>query len=83
MALRRAELEQEHVGVLVDTADTYSDGASEAVLGDWMRHRKNRDQIVVSTKCGNHPSFEGLSATTVAAAAEASPALPTQSTITS
>lgn len=59
-------------GVLVDTADTYSDGASEAILGDWMRDRKNRDQVVVSTKCGNHPAFEGLSATTVAAAAEES-----------
>jgi aryl-alcohol dehydrogenase-like predicted oxidoreductase len=59
-------------GVLVDTADTYSDGASEAILGAWMRDRKNRDQVVVSTKGGNHPSFEGLSATTVAAAVEAS-----------
>ena len=59
-------------GVLVDTADTYSDGASEAILGDWMRDRKNRDQVVVSTKCGNHPAFEGLSATTVTAAAEES-----------
>ena len=59
-------------GVLVDTADTYSDGASEAILGDWMRDRKNRDQVVVSTKGGNHPAFEGLSATTVTAAAEES-----------
>jgi aryl-alcohol dehydrogenase (NADP+) len=59
-------------GVLVDTADTYSDGASETILGDWMRERRNRDQVVVSTKGGNHPSFEGLSATTVAAAVEAS-----------
>ncbi len=59
-------------GVLVDTADTYSDGASEAILGAWMRDRKNRDQVVVSTKGGNHPAFEGLSATTVAAAAEES-----------
>ncbi|QNN54873.1 aldo/keto reductase [Nocardioides mesophilus] len=59
-------------GVLVDTADTYSDGASEAILGDWMRDRNNRDQMVVSTKGGNHPAFEGLSATTVAAAAEES-----------
>lgn len=59
-------------GVLIDTADTYSDGASEAILGDWMRERKNRDQVVVSTKGGNHPAFEGLSATTVTAAADES-----------
>jgi aryl-alcohol dehydrogenase-like predicted oxidoreductase len=59
-------------GVLVDTADTYSGGASEAILGAWMRDRKNRDQVVVSTKGGNHPSFQGLSATAVAAAVEES-----------
>jgi aryl-alcohol dehydrogenase (NADP+) len=59
-------------GVLVDTADTYSDGASEGILGDWMRARKNRDEVVVSTKGGNHPALEGLSATTVTAAADES-----------
>ena len=59
-------------GVLVDTADTYSDGASEVILGDWMRGRNNRAEVVVTTKCGNHPPLEGLSATTVAAAAEES-----------
>jgi aryl-alcohol dehydrogenase (NADP+) len=59
-------------GTLVDTADTYSDGASEAILGDWMRRRANRDQLVVATKVGNHPRFDGLSSTTVTAAVEES-----------
>lgn len=59
-------------GVLVDTADTYSDGASETILGNWLRQRSNRDQVVVSTKVGNHPRFAGLSATTVTAALEES-----------
>jgi aryl-alcohol dehydrogenase-like predicted oxidoreductase len=59
-------------GALVDTADTYSDGASETILGNWLRQRSNRDQVVVSTKVGNHPRFEGLSATTVTAALEES-----------
>ncbi|WP_341925237.1 aldo/keto reductase [Nocardioides psychrotolerans] len=59
-------------GVLVDTADTYSDGASEVILGDWMRARNNRAQVVVTTKCGNLPPFDGLSASQVAAAAEES-----------
>jgi aryl-alcohol dehydrogenase-like predicted oxidoreductase len=43
----------------VDTADVYSKwmpghtgGESEIVLGEWMKQRKNRDQIVVATKVG-------------------------------
>ena len=43
----------------VDTADVYSrwvpghcGGESEIVLGEWMRQRKNREQIVVATKVG-------------------------------
>ncbi len=59
-------------GALVDTADTYSDGASETILGNWLRQRNNRDQVIVSTKVGNHPRFTGLSATTVTAALEES-----------
>ncbi len=59
-------------GALVDTADTYSDGAAESILGDWMRGRGNRDRMIVATKCGNHPDFDGLAATTVTAAAEQS-----------
>ena len=59
-------------GALVDTADTYSDGESEVILGDWLRQRKNRDRVVLSTKCGNHPSFDGLSAATVTGAVEES-----------
>jgi aryl-alcohol dehydrogenase (NADP+) len=59
-------------GVLVDTADTYSDGASETILGAWMQARKNRDQVLVSTKGGNHPDFEGLSPRAVVGAVEAS-----------
>ena len=59
-------------GTLVDTADTYSDGTSEEIVGAWMRGRGNRDRVMVSTKVGNHPRFEGLSAATVTGAVEAS-----------
>lgn len=59
-------------GTLVDTADTYSDGAAESILGTWMRLRGNRDQMVVATKVGNHPRFDGLSAPVVTAAVEES-----------
>lgn len=37
-------------GNLIDTAETYSDGASEALVGAYMAERGLRDQIVLSTK---------------------------------
>ncbi|GAA1850129.1 aldo/keto reductase [Pseudonocardia ailaonensis] len=66
-------------GNLVDTADSYSawapgnsGGESETILGEWMRRRGNRADIVVVTKVAAHPDFPGLSAANVAAAADAS-----------
>ena len=35
---------------LFDTAEAYSGGASETVLGDWIAQRKVRDRIVLATK---------------------------------
>ncbi|MCB1064891.1 MAG: aldo/keto reductase [Verrucomicrobiae bacterium] len=35
---------------LLDTAAAYHAGASESVLGDWMRSRGCRDEVVVATK---------------------------------
>jgi len=57
-------------GALVDTADTY--GASETIIGSWMRERGNRDRMIISTKGGNHSDFDGLSRETVTGALEAS-----------
>lgn len=44
----------------IDTADTYSwwvpgntGGESETIIGKWMAERKNRDQIILSTKTGS------------------------------
>lgn len=44
----------------IDTADTYSwwadgnkGGESEAIIGDWFAERKNRDNIILSTKVGS------------------------------
>ncbi len=34
----------------LDTANVYSTGASESVVGRWMKQRKNRRQIVLATK---------------------------------
>lgn len=34
-----------------DSARGY--GLSESVLGRWVKHRKNREDVVILTKCGN------------------------------
>lgn len=39
-------------GNFVDTADVYSGGESERMLGRFLRERGNRDQMVVATKAG-------------------------------
>ncbi|RZM27372.1 MAG: aldo/keto reductase [Pedobacter sp.] len=43
----------------IDTADSYSKwapgnkgGESESIIGNWMRQKKNRDQLVIATKVG-------------------------------
>lgn len=66
-------------GNFIDTADAYSawvpgnsGGESETIIGEWLAARKNRDGLVIATKVSQHPQFSGLSAATVAAAADAS-----------
>jgi aryl-alcohol dehydrogenase-like predicted oxidoreductase len=55
-------------GNFIDTADEYSDwvpgnsgGESETIIGEWMRQRGNRDQIVLVSKVGLHHLRRGLS----------------------
>jgi aryl-alcohol dehydrogenase (NADP+) len=64
-------------GNFVDTADAYSrwkpgnvGGESEQIIGDWMRTRGNRSSVVIATKVGKLAPLEGLSASTIATAAE-------------
>jgi aryl-alcohol dehydrogenase-like predicted oxidoreductase len=66
-------------GNFLDTADGYaswvpgnSGGESETIIGRWMTARGNRDDLVVATKVGQGPGVEGLSASTIRRAAEAS-----------
>ncbi|MFD4393873.1 aldo/keto reductase [Kitasatospora sp. NPDC058478] len=66
-------------GNFVDTADVYSawapgntGGESETVLGNWLRSRGNRDDVVIATKVGMHPEADGLGAANIKAAAEGS-----------
>src|SRR3954451_5894510 len=54
-------------GNFIDTADTYmrpNMGISEAIIGEWMTSRGNRDSLVIATKVG---SDGGLGAAKIAA----------------
>ncbi|MCL4466031.1 MAG: aldo/keto reductase [Chloroflexi bacterium] len=63
-------------GNFVDTADAYSLGGSEALLGRYFKERGGRDRIVLATKVyqqmGPGPNEGGLSRIHVLRAAEAS-----------
>jgi aryl-alcohol dehydrogenase-like predicted oxidoreductase len=63
-------------GTMVDTADVYSawvpghvGGESETLLGEWLKRRGRRDDVLIATKVGYD---KGLSAAHIAEAAEAS-----------
>ncbi|MFM8515083.1 MAG: aldo/keto reductase [Actinomycetota bacterium] len=45
-------------GTLIDTADTYGDGASEDLLGTLIQEFECRDQIVLATKAVSRPQTE-------------------------
>ena len=66
-------------GQLIDTADGYSHwvpgnhgGESETTIGDWMAARHNRDRVLVATKVGTHPGFQGLRPDNIGRAVDAS-----------
>lgn len=48
----------------LDTADVYGKGASETIIGNWLKARGNRDKVLVFTKVGSEmaPGQTGLSA---------------------
>ena len=52
-------------GNFIDTADVYSEGESESILGRWMNTRKNRSHLIIATKLGSRmgaaPDMQGLS----------------------
>jgi aryl-alcohol dehydrogenase-like predicted oxidoreductase len=63
-------------GAMIDTADVYSSwapgnqgGESETIIGEWMKARGNRENVLIATKVG---WGEGLAAETIARGAEAS-----------
>lgn len=59
-------------GNFVDTADSYAGGRSEIMIGNWLRSRGNRDDMVLATKVGKSPDHPGLSAPAIDAAVTAS-----------
>jgi aryl-alcohol dehydrogenase-like predicted oxidoreductase len=66
-------------GRVIDTADVYSawlpgnsGGESEAIIGRWLARPGNRDRVIVSTKCGQHPASPGLSRASIRQAVDAS-----------
>jgi len=67
----------------IDTADIYpkwvpgnKGGESETIIGKWMKARRNRDKVILATKCGHEmamgPGKTGLSKKYIMEAAEAS-----------
>lgn len=65
----------------IDTADVYSNwipgnsgGESEAIIGEWMKSRNNRSEIIIATKLGMEmgPGKKGLSKNYIKEAVEAS-----------
>jgi len=55
-------------GDLIDTADSYAGGRSESIIGEWMRSRRNRDELVVATKVGRSREHPGVDARAITAA---------------
>ena len=62
----------ERGGNAIDTADSYATGRSETLIGSWLRERRNRDSVVISTKVAKGAEFPGLSAQHIVRATEAS-----------
>jgi aryl-alcohol dehydrogenase-like predicted oxidoreductase len=68
-------------GTMIDTADVYSawvpghkGGESESLLGEWLKRRGRRDDVLIATKVGMLPGEGGekLEPARIASAAEAS-----------
>lgn len=59
-------------GSLLDTADSYSSfvpgnhgGESETIIGNWLKSRGRRDDVLIATKVGRQPGTQGLAAATI------------------
>ena len=64
-------------GNFIDTADMYSQwapghigGESETIVGNWMKKRGNREQMIIATKVGKLDTKPGLSPSNIISACE-------------
>lgn len=62
----------ERGGNVVHTADSFSGGRSEHIIGQWLHARGLRDDIVLAVRVGGHPDNPGLGSTNLVRAVEAS-----------
>ncbi|MFE1645459.1 aldo/keto reductase [Microbacterium sp. P01] len=58
-------------GNVVHTADSYSAGRSEHIIGQWIHSRGVRDDIVLMVRIGGHPDNPGLGPVNLVRAVEA------------
>jgi aryl-alcohol dehydrogenase-like predicted oxidoreductase len=59
-------------GNAVHTADSYSSGRSEHIIGQWLQSRGLRDDIVLAVRVGGHADNPGLGPVNLVRAVEAS-----------
>ena len=75
-SMQLLDIALEHGATLIDTANSYNAGRSERIVGQWIRSRGARDEIVLATKVrygvGDEPGSEGLAPDVVVAQVDAS-----------
>ncbi|MBN6190015.1 MULTISPECIES: aldo/keto reductase [Microbacterium] len=59
-------------GNAIHTADGFSGGRSEHILGQWLRSRDQRDRVVLSVRIGAHADNPGLGSVNLVRAVEGS-----------
>ncbi len=59
-------------GNAIHTADSYSGGRSEHIIGQWVHSRGLRDDVVLTVRIGGHPDNPGLGPVNLVRAVEAS-----------
>lgn len=62
----------ERGGNMLHTADSFSAGRSEHIIGQWLHSRGLRDDITLAVKVGGHPDNPGLGPVNLVRAVEAS-----------
>lgn len=62
----------ERGGNALNTADGYSSGRSEHIIGQWMQSRGVRDELVVGIRVGSDPDHPGLGPVNLIRSVEAS-----------